>query len=145
MRAWVFQELLLSRRVVSFGERQVFWSCRSGRAAEIWPPDIPVKDPYEGPRIEDLQLGDNGARGKTKSTRKANDYWSKIVVTYTGCKITFLSDRMIALFAIAKEMMKVLGDEHIAGMWRRHLESELLWRVPTVSTPSGSPPIAYSP
>ncbi|KAK1467268.1 heterokaryon incompatibility protein, partial [Colletotrichum melonis] len=53
-RVWVFQELLLSRRVVSFGERQVFWSCRSGRAAEIWPPDIPVKDPYEGPRIENL-------------------------------------------------------------------------------------------
>ncbi|KAK1467269.1 hypothetical protein CMEL01_11262 [Colletotrichum melonis] len=50
---------------------------------------------------------------------------------------------MIALSAIAKEMMKVLGDEHIAGMWRRHLESKLLWRMPTVSTPSGSPPIAY--
>ncbi|KXH41074.1 hypothetical protein CNYM01_04589 [Colletotrichum nymphaeae SA-01] len=140
---WVFQELLLSRRVVSFGERQVFWSCRSGRAAEIWPPGIPVKDPYEGPRIEDLQLGDNRARGKTKSTLKAYDCWSKIVVTYTSCKITFPSDRMIALSAIAKEMMKVLGDEYIAGMWRRHLESELLWRVPTVSTPSGSPPIVY--
>ncbi|KAK1706815.1 heterokaryon incompatibility protein-domain-containing protein [Colletotrichum lupini] len=113
--------------------------------SEIWPPDIPVKDPYEGPRIEDLQLGDNGARGKTKSTRKAYDCWSKIVVTYTDCKITFPSHRMIALFAIAKEMIKVLGDEHIAGMWRRHLESKLLWRVPAVSTPSGSPPIAYSP
>ncbi|KAK1448503.1 hypothetical protein CCUS01_11602 [Colletotrichum cuscutae] len=114
-----------------------------GRVAEIWPPEIPVKDPYEGPRIEDLQLGDNGACGKTKSTPKAYDCWSKIVVTYTGCKITFTSDRMIALSVIAKEMMKVLGDENIAGMWRRHLESELLWRVPIVSTPSGSPPIAY--
>ncbi|UQC77198.1 uncharacterized protein CLUP02_02665 [Colletotrichum lupini] len=105
-RALVFQKLLVSRRVVSFGERQVFWSCRSGRAAEIWPPDIPVKDPYEGPRIEDLQLDDNEARGKTKSTRKAYDCWCKIVVTYTSCKITFPSDRMIALSAIVKEMMK---------------------------------------
>ncbi|KAK1634704.1 hypothetical protein BDP81DRAFT_492821, partial [Colletotrichum phormii] len=142
-RAWVLQELLLSRRVLFFGERQVFWDCRSGRAAEIWLLNTPVEDSYEGPRIEDLQLDHGRTRGEAEDTRKAYDCWSNIVSTYTRCNITFPSDRMIALSAVAKEMKEVLGDDYIAGMWRRYLESELLWRVLTVPDSPSSLPKTY--
>ncbi|KAK1727643.1 uncharacterized protein BDZ83DRAFT_770519 [Colletotrichum acutatum] len=127
-RAWVLQELLLSRRILFFGERQVLWYCRSTRKAEIWLPDAPIEDVTKLGRIEDLHLGCGKACDKPNDVRNAHLCCHDIVSTYTRCKISFPVDRLIALSAVAKEMMQVLEDEYIAGMWRHHLENELvLW------------------
>ncbi|KAK7434088.1 hypothetical protein Landi51_13681 [Colletotrichum acutatum] len=127
-RAWVLQELLLSRRILFLGERQVLWYCRSTRKAETWLPDAPIEDVTKFGRIEDLRLGCGKARDKPNDERKAHLCCHDIFSTYTRCKISFPVDRLIALSAVAKEMMQVLEDEYIAGMWRHHLENELvLW------------------
>ncbi|KAK1689915.1 heterokaryon incompatibility protein-domain-containing protein, partial [Colletotrichum godetiae] len=138
-RAWVLQELLLSRRILFIGERQVLWHCRSTREAEVWPPNTPIDDVTELGRIEDLPLGCGSARHKPNDRRNAYLCWHDIVSRYTRCKISFPSDRLIALSAVAKEMMPVLEDEYVAGMWRRHLESELIWWSFFPFEPSPSP------
>lgn len=132
-RAWVLQKLLLSRRILFFGERQVLWDCRSTRKAEIWLPDAPIEDVTKlgriDPlgRIDDLHLGCGNARDKPNDTRNAYLCWHDTVSKFTRCKISFPGDRLIALSAVPKEMLSVLKDEYIAGMWRRHLENELVW------------------
>jgi hypothetical protein len=40
-RAWVFQERLLSRRVLQFGTNQVHWKCRENMACEAFPDTLP--------------------------------------------------------------------------------------------------------
>ncbi|KAH8730095.1 hypothetical protein GQ44DRAFT_723558 [Phaeosphaeriaceae sp. PMI808] len=54
---------------------------------------------------------------------------------------------MVALSAIAKAMRDILGDEYVAGMWRRTLEKDLFWYVsrhPTKITPRPNTYLALS-
>ncbi|KAL0936984.1 heterokaryon incompatibility protein [Colletotrichum truncatum] len=127
-RGWVLQEVLLSRRILYFGESQILWDCRSHRAAEIWPPDAPLDDLTKRGHVKDLGLGCGVSHGSSDS-RNAHLCWDDIVYDYTRCDITFAGDKMVALSAVAKEMALVFGDEYVAGMWRRYLESGLLWHV----------------
>jgi hypothetical protein len=62
------------------------------------------------------------------------ELWTRIVETYTKMQITEHKDRLIALSGIARmtaEVLKMDGspDEYLAGMWKNHLESQLLWYV----------------
>jgi pterin-4a-carbinolamine dehydratase len=54
--------------------------------------------------------------------------WFKLVAMYTSAKLTKSSDRLIAIYGIAKGIQ---GDEdtpeYLAGLWRHHLPFDLLW------------------
>ena len=53
--------------------------------------------------------------------------WNKIVLTYTKCALTKEKDRLVAISAVAKQIQSMTKDEYLAGLWRRHLEYNLLW------------------
>lgn len=62
------------------------------------------------------------------------EVWKRIVEIYTRLEITNQSDRLIALSGIARMMAATLEadgtkDQYVAGMWKNHLESQLLWYV----------------
>ncbi|EPE36412.1 hypothetical protein GLAREA_05750 [Glarea lozoyensis ATCC 20868] len=125
-RAWVLQERLLSPRLLHFGANQVLWECREKDAAEIYPnglprdfvsPLRPFKSIFHGSSSESL----------TQGSLAGYEIWITIVQAYTACKLTFPSDKVVALSAIAKVMANILDDEYVVGMWRRYLERELLW------------------
>ncbi|KAK1852015.1 hypothetical protein CCHR01_05351 [Colletotrichum chrysophilum] len=129
-RAWVLQERLLSPRILHFGERQVMWECLCTEAAEIYPDDLPVDL-----RPSSTSLRGFGIRNQSTSSNGLNVYlyWAEIVKAYTSCKLTFQQDKLVALSSIVKKVMKTLGDEYVAGMWRKYLDRELIWSV-SVST-----------
>ena len=55
--------------------------------------------------------------------------WHKIINNYSRCALTKAGDKLIAVAGIAKQMSRILNDDYVVGMWRRHLELELSWMV----------------
>jgi hypothetical protein len=60
------------------------------------------------------------------------DEWGKVVEVYSRTRLTKPDDKLIALSGIAKMMSAEIKDVYVAGMWRKNLASQLLWRVDPV-------------
>ena len=126
-RGWVLQERLLSRRILYFGERQIFWECRQKDASEIYSETLPRDFIQPRQRLKDLGLGHLTTDEILDSNLASYIQWDQVVRAYSACRLSFSQDKLIALSAIAKVTKKVLQDTYVAGMWRRYLEFELLW------------------
>src|SRR5205823_13113292 len=97
----VFQERLLSQRLLIFGATQMMWSCQKLSAAEAWPCGrtsenyIDRFESFENEKRELHGLLDRGRRLGVKDT-----LWEMLVQKYTRTKIKHSSDRLIALQGI---------------------------------------------
>ncbi|CAI6332914.1 unnamed protein product [Periconia digitata] len=131
-RGWVLQERYLSTRVLYFGERQILWECREMDAAEIYPNGLPRTIFSEFTRLKDTLPTHQIMKNDSDESIAAYVAWSNISRAYTASNLTFRGDKLIALSAVAKVMRDILRDDYVAGMWRRHLERELVWciRIP---------------
>lgn len=135
-RAWVVQELLLAPRILYLGGTQLFWECAELAACETYPGGIP-------PNVKPLQISrralhrilnttefPSGAveRG-SEATPKADlaQLWNNIVKNYTTNKLTYTSDKLVALSGIAKLIQRKLDDQYCAGLWKKNLVTQLLW------------------
>ncbi|KAH9236417.1 hypothetical protein K456DRAFT_51739 [Colletotrichum gloeosporioides 23] len=146
-RAWVLQERLLSRRILHFGERQLLWECRENNAAEFYPEDVPwALQCHVNASPRRLASLDDARWPLSKSDPIRSHVlrvWKDIVMAYSGCKLTFPADRMVALSAIAKQVAQILGDKYVAGMWHRSLKHEILWSVESVAPISACQESSY--
>lgn len=124
-RAWVLQERLLSTRNLHFGESQLSWECRQKDASEIYPAGLPEFAKTELPRVKSLFT----LRKQRPSGETLSQSWYNIVTMYSSCNLTYPSDKLVALSAVAKEMKFIMGDQYVVGLWRRDLERQLLWVV----------------
>ncbi|KAK5206930.1 hypothetical protein LTR47_006383 [Exophiala xenobiotica] len=134
-RAWVFQERLLSARMIHFAQDQLYWECRHLEACETYPDGLPETTYLGTPLTKDVLV-----RGKTdiETGTSLSDFdhearqvhWSYIVETFTRGALSNLSDKLVAISAVARQMQRLLrGDEYLAGMWRKSLRREILWKV----------------
>ena len=58
------------------------------------------------------------------------DYWQKIISAYSGLILTLSKDKLPALSSVAKHVLSVrLGDEYLAGLWKKTIFIELRWIV----------------
>jgi hypothetical protein len=64
-------------------------------------------------------------RGMTEAQKK----WRSLVETYSGCRLTFSTDKLVAISGLASRIGRDMQCEYLAGMWRRDLEHQLLWKV----------------
>lgn len=129
-RGWVFQERLLSPRTIHFGERQVFWECRELDAAESFPAGWP-RDARFYQFKDRLPVGvDLAGNAGLKWQVFWYARWGTVVFEYSKTALSVLSDKLVALGGVANAFVAVnRGDRYIAGMWRRHLASDILWQV----------------
>jgi hypothetical protein len=151
-RGWVFQERMLSSRVLHFCYDQVSWECREHRACERYPSgDMKIYEDFENHQDKStakfkLLLGvySQQTQRPTNTTRNDADsvygIWMEMMRAYSDTSLTNPLDKLIALAGIAKQMSIFTRDTYIAGMWRRNLESDLLWftrqTLPTKPYPS---------
>jgi hypothetical protein len=138
-RAWVYQERRLSPRTIHFGKRQVYWVCRTHFASEdaskdkTWTtssiyPAFPVAFEW-GDKVVDSTL-----------------HWQKMLMEYTSLQLTYESDRLPAIAALADRMSRLrrTDDAYVAGIWKNSILSDLLWntesyeRRPARTAPSWS-------
>ncbi|CAG8952810.1 hypothetical protein HYFRA_00007522 [Hymenoscyphus fraxineus] len=148
-RGWVLQERLLAPRVIHFCEKEIAWECHQMDAAESWPDGLPdfqlrAGGVIRGGRLKHLtstgfEQGDetqekidlNGKDRDNSRLVKKYEPWKRVVEKYSRTKLTNAADKLIALSGIARMMAINFGkdNQYIAGLWRRGLESQLLWRV----------------
>ncbi|QYT03695.1 HET protein [Trichoderma simmonsii] len=127
-RAWVFQERLLSRRLLIFGPDELSWQCASHHQCECgleqletqsdklmkeWEDDIHIPLHSASSR-RDMQrtLGNNPSH---KQLRKA---WRLVVEEYSRLDYTYRSDTLFAIAGLAKNFNARLGGKkYFAGIW----------------------------
>ncbi|KAI1409327.1 heterokaryon incompatibility protein-domain-containing protein [Hypoxylon sp. FL1857] len=133
MRAWVFQERTLAPRNLFFGATEAFFECLENRASEHFPVQIPrqvgtavlrgIRPHIDGPLIrETLGL-------EPDQSLDALSLWGHLVERFSLGRLTYATDKLVALSAIASEMQGHIQSDYLAGMWRRHLGCQLLWDV----------------
>ncbi|KAH6702043.1 heterokaryon incompatibility protein-domain-containing protein [Leptodontidium sp. MPI-SDFR-AT-0119] len=108
-RAWIFQERLLSPRNLHLGKRELLWECRERLACETLP-EISIINKYdEGPKIISR--------------------WNGIIREYSTGKLTYATDKLVAISGVARQFAGAYNLEYLAGVWREYLEHQLLWFI----------------
>ncbi|KAI0150066.1 HET-domain-containing protein [Hypoxylon sp. NC0597] len=124
-RAWVYQEMRLSPRVLHFGSGEALWQCRTCRRSESRSNDsgAPTTLTYN-----DRYVANTDLLG-----------WYNTVYEYSHLALTFERDRFAALAAVAQREANSRSpdDEFLLGLWKNTLLRDLLWQV----VPHQQPPL----
>lgn len=119
-RAWVFQERLISRRVVHFGYDELYWECMENTACEC-------------SSMDHQRRGTKSARyraGKVPLREKSlQQIWYELVEEYARLRLTFPADRAAAIQGLAEEMRRHRNSEYTCGIWHDSLLADLAWCV----------------
>jgi hypothetical protein len=116
-RGWVYQERLLSRRVVHFSSREMSFECAEGQRCECgW-----------GQRASVL-LKSKAEHGKALNSSQPlhNGWWLwwRMVREFTQLDLTRASDRLPALQGCADQIKDKLQDNYLFEMWE-----DAYWKV----------------
>jgi hypothetical protein len=113
LRAWVFQERLLAPRVVYFSQNELVWECVE---------------------LGDCQCGGYFVPSNPKSRDWTSKYsWRSAVELFTTLHLNVEQDRLPAFFGLADFYAQSVGaslkTDYLAGLWRKSLHIDLLWRI----------------
>ena len=112
-RAWTFQERHLAERTMHFTSEQIMWECRDKIACETLPDGIPMA---MIPRFDVFP-----------STVNPDD-WCQTVSIYSRAKLTYGTDKLMAISGVARKFQERTPDQYLAGLWRRNIGRQLCWR-----------------
>ncbi|KAL1615833.1 hypothetical protein SLS56_011675 [Neofusicoccum ribis] len=122
-RAWVYQERILSKRVVHFGFHELVFECKNGYICECGGISRYV-NPWSHLTSFKTEFAD------FLDGRKPDDpgdyVWASMIRGYTACALTFDQDRLPALSATATRLRPKMG-EYLAGLWSSLLPAGLFW------------------
>jgi Heterokaryon incompatibility protein (HET) len=114
-RGWVFQERLISPRVLHICRTEMIWECKEEMVCECGESQPMGKEDY----YQSL---------KQPSLTKLLKQWQNLVEAYSSLKLSFESDKLPALSGLANQMAKFRPDaKYLAGLWSDSLEMDLLW------------------
>jgi hypothetical protein len=131
LRAWTLQERLLSRRVLGFASNQMYWECRGHK--------LQKESGYRSTPPGHLRL-----LQPFKVNEDLMGLWHRLAEEYSERRLSDPRDKMVALEGLVERFAASSADTCVAGLWRRHLLDDLLWRP----YPGGSfsrPPVYRSP
>lgn len=151
-RGWVFQERILSPRVLHFCKEELVWECGQETVCECGgiPKTRNLKQQFslaarhpgleDSPQIEQHLEGSDGFQNSPSQSTdlysaqeigvsgESVNQWHGIVEQYSSLDLTHDKDILPALSGLAERMAPFLGD-YLAGLWRRSLLFDLCWRV----------------
>jgi hypothetical protein len=116
-RAWVFQEQILSRRIIYYAQSQLFWECEHCLLSEDnWPQrqasQIYPITTYEGPM---------------STCEVIKEWYLGAVQTYSARVLSYITDKLIAISAAAKATYLNRHVDYCAGLWKDCIMTGLLW------------------
>lgn len=115
-RGWVYQEMRLSRRILHFCNGEVVWQCRQLTA------EVSTGYHTENMSRDPMDAVPRPINGSTIE-------WHGVVHNYSSLLLTYPTDRLPALAAIAEQMIKLRdpADQYLAGLWGKTLLLDLQW------------------
>lgn len=121
-RGWTLQERLVSKRVLHFTERMLYYECRQFDWMEDDRPAFAAvtRTPWLGTRPA-------GYHASPRDT--LYDSWYTLTGRYSTRCLTKAEDKLPALSGVAHEMARLSGDAYLAGLWKGDLSSGLLWNT----------------
>ncbi|KAM0521264.1 hypothetical protein ACHAPE_002740 [Trichoderma viride] len=115
-RGWVYQEQLLSRRMLHFTRNELVWECLETTQCECgW--------------LDNNNVRREGATGSYKRAA-GNKTWAEVIQGYAKRPLTVATDRLPALGGIAKTTAVAKGydtEEYLCGLWKREIDTTLFW------------------
>ncbi|OTA52043.1 HET-domain-containing protein [Hypoxylon sp. EC38] len=122
-RGWFFQEYILSPRILFFTNWEILWRCyqRSTCICGVRNHRDVAQNPYLKSMLEDLV--------PHGSWPDLHWLWSRLISAYTERQLTYDSDKLAALSAIAGLMSNTTLGRYISGLWESSLVACLLWGV----------------
>ena len=139
-RAWCFQEKLLASRCLVFGDDEVVWECRScclcecageqehfSVGKEFTSGSAPTMRPYIQWKPPSTEHGPFQIDGM--DTHSVYAFWESAVYHYSARALSFKTDRLPAISAVASIFAKVTRDCYLAGLWRNELLVGLSWHA----------------
>lgn len=129
-RGWIIQERWLSARVLHFVFDQLAWECREETMSEAYPFGLPKEISRYGRRDfkhakTTLAVGE-GAINKESLLHRD---WNSVLDTYGRAELTNEGDKLVAIAGVAEKFSVKMDDEWVAGLWKKGLPGDLLWRV----------------
>jgi hypothetical protein len=122
-RAWVFQERVLSPRVVYFTTDGIYYECMQDSRSD-W---------FTG----DWFTGGSGPESRSMFRALPSDGyvdpWRKIIFNYTSLSMSFEKDKLPAISGVAKHVASSRAadgfdpGQYLAGLWEKTLASDLTW------------------
>ncbi|KAI3321651.1 heterokaryon incompatibility protein-domain-containing protein [Xylariaceae sp. AK1471] len=119
-RGWIFQERILSNRLLHFTDSEIFWEDSFGIQGEygsLYNASAELSNPPE-----DLY------RPKSDLSTFTVKDWCHIVENYSCCNLTRETDRLPAIAGIASLLSRSIPSPYYCGLWRKDLAYQLLWR-----------------
>lgn len=130
-RAWTFQEGQLSPRVLHFGVDQLIWQCQKDWHCESSAYGFDMTSNEFRSVYKDLdkvsKIPSDGGIEISKQTRLLKTQWYSLLEAFSRKNLTFLSDKLPAISALAHEIQYATNDDYIAGLWKSDLIRGLLW------------------
>ena len=131
-RAWAFQELMVSPRILSFNGDQVSWHCKE---IQFWP--------SYGTQKSDFARAFTPLHGSISRTKPPlgqhtdlYEAWNSVIQGYSTCYLTKAEDKLVALSGLAKAFYDLGLREYKAGLWTELLPRALLWSISDPATRS---------
>lgn len=115
-RAWCLQERYLSPRILFFDRDTMHWECLEN----VW------SEAGRGlPKHREMLPDIMPLRSATGDVSHAP--WCRMVNSYSTRAITYASDKLPAVSALASRVAQETGDTYLAGLWKSDLLRCLLW------------------
>lgn len=116
-RAWTYQEIELSPRVIRFRREEIIWEC--------------CKNKSRSSKLQETFEIATTYKTKRLCTIQDQPDWYTIVNSYSERELTVDSDKLPALAAVAEYFDARSRDagQYLAGLWGRTIIDDLLWRL----------------
>ncbi|KAK3388011.1 heterokaryon incompatibility protein-domain-containing protein [Podospora didyma] len=137
-RGWVYQERVLSRRVLHFGHSELLWECNQGVSCQCgnWRHSGSRHPGAQFPKLQHAQSLNGSNFQSLPESMEGYMFglryrWQRIVSEFSALSITFESDRIPAVAGIAKQFLTRLPPgslNFVLGVWKEFLFEHLLWQ-----------------
>ncbi|KAI0326351.1 HET-domain-containing protein [Cubamyces sp. BRFM 1775] len=135
-RAWCLQETLMSCRSLVFTTSTVQFWCRTGsqNVDDVYSLDHTDLMLQDRPSLPDIVLKPTlQSRGHPIKRLDVYYAWRRMLTYYTDRILSHSADKLVACAGLAEDFGRILGSEYLAGLWRKSLLYDLLWRVSYIS------------
>ncbi|KAH7922711.1 HET-domain-containing protein [Leucogyrophana mollusca] len=125
-RAWCLQERLLSPRCLIYTSATLQYECQAETAnigGAVCPPNRFHRLPNVTFSPAPLPLTDTNPEILVLEAA-----WRFVLMDYTRRKLTDPADKLVAFAGVAEHFFAAWGDDYLAGLWRRSLCREILWK-----------------